>query len=268
MMVDDDLTGWASDDENVFERLRLEREVSVSIESLTLADAYEEQSRVIQSRIAQGEKHVGWKIGCTSRAIQAEFGLSNPIRGHLMAPHVHPSPVSLDLNDYVACAVEPEFVIRVGSSMRGAGMARDEIRSKIDSIAPGIEVHNYRFFLGPPTSQELIVSNGLHAGLVHGDFVSLDGNIDLDLEGIGVFVNGRLAASGIGAEIMGSVLASMAWLLDDLAQVGKGLSAGELVIPGSPVNLVPVYAGDVVESRFTNFGGCRVEFVDRRAHRF
>lgn len=252
------MTGNVSD---LLERLRLERETSEPIGELSLEDAYRRQDELIRSRIERGEEHAGWKIGCTSQAIQAEFGLNQPIRGHLMTPHVHRSPTSLRVGEYLTCAVEPEFVIRFGSRLEGENLSYEEIWSTIEEIAPGVEIHNYHFFFPPPTSQELIISNGLHAGLVVGDFKPVRERIDLDLEGIGIFINGGLAGSGIGAEIMGGVLSSIRWLVNSLAETGDALSPGELVIPGSPVNLERVEAGDVVEARFTNFGDCRVEFV-------
>ena len=38
----------------------------------------------------------------------------------------------------------------------------------IECVSPGIEVHNYKFWFGKPTLQELVASNGIHAGLVIG----------------------------------------------------------------------------------------------------
>ena len=107
----------------------------------------------------------------------------------------------------------------------------------IDSVSPGIEVHNYRFRFGGPTSQELVASNGLHACLVVGDRKTGPEDLDLDLEGVGLFVNGVLADSGIGAEVMGGPLVSLRWLVNHLVRRGEVLRAGQLVIPGSAVGL-------------------------------
>ncbi len=76
-----------------------------------------------------------------------------------------------------------------------------------------------------------------------------------------MFLDGELVASGIIAETMGSPLNSLAWLAKELIDRGDFLKAGDLVIPGSAVKLVPVEKGSVVRSRFTKCGSVQAEFV-------
>src|SRR4051812_36485122 len=76
---------------------------------LTLDDAYAVQARVIRARVATGERVAGRKVGCTSPAVQQQFGLGQPVTGHVMAPHVHASGVELPVIPH--CAVEPELVL-------------------------------------------------------------------------------------------------------------------------------------------------------------
>lgn len=66
----------------------LDPERSFDIASLSVEDAYEVQRRVIAARVAKGEKVVGYKVGCTSRAIRHRFDVAEPICGRVMAPHV------------------------------------------------------------------------------------------------------------------------------------------------------------------------------------
>ena len=105
-----------------FLQIHLSRKLDPSVEfelgALSIDDAYEVQRRVIAAREARGEKVVGHKVGCTSEAIRQQFGLSEPICGRLMAPHVRYGNTVLDWNDYVDLAVEPEFVIGIGRDVR------------------------------------------------------------------------------------------------------------------------------------------------------
>jgi 2-keto-4-pentenoate hydratase len=80
------------------------------------------------------------------------------------------------------------------------------------------------------------------------------------LEGVGLFIDGQLIASGIGGEIMGGTLKSLRWLIERLRRRGEILKAGQLVIPGSPVELIPVEAGSRVRATITNFGTVEAEF--------
>jgi 2-keto-4-pentenoate hydratase len=229
--------------------------------SLSIDDAYEVQRQVIGARVARGEHVVGYKVGCTSKAIRQQFGLSEPICGRLVAPHVLYDDALLNWHDYVQCAVEPEFVLGIGKDVVAEVEDETELLDTIEWVAPGIEIHNYKFWLGKPTLQELIASNGIHAALVVGNERVSPAEIDFELEGVGLFRNGRLEASGIGAEIMGGPLKSLAWLANHLIRRGEHIRAGQLVIPGSAVELVPVEPGDRITAGFTRLGRVSATFA-------
>lgn len=251
---------------DVFLQIHLSKAIDSSsqfdIGSLSIDDSYEVQRQVIAARVAQGEHVVGYKVGCTSKAIRRQFGLRAPICGRIMAPHVHRGNSVLNWNDYVQCAVEPEFVLGIGKDVVAEVKDETELRDAIEWVAAGIEVHNYRFWCGEPTSQELIASNGIHAGLVIGDQPIPPADLGFDLEGVGIFRNGELAASGIAAEIMGGPLNSLRWLANHLLRQGEHLEAGQLVIPGSAVELIPVGSGDRMTASFTRVGSVSATFAE------
>ncbi len=234
---------------------------TVDIRAMSLDDAYSVQRKVMEHRLAQGERVAGYKVGCTSAAIRRQFGLSEPICGWLMAPHVYYDETTLNWNDYVQCAVEPEFVLSIGRDISHGVTDERELVDAIEWVAPGIEVHNFTFWFGDPSSQELIASNGIHAALIVGPQRVPPADLDFDMEGVGLFCNDRLMASGIGAEIMGGPIKSLGWLVRRLLREGEYLRAGQLVIPGSPVELVPVRPDDRVTAAFTHLGRVSTRFA-------
>ena len=238
----------------------LDPQRNFDLTTLSIDDAYEIQRRVIAARVARGEQVVGYKVGCTSRAIRRQFGLTEPICGKVMAPHVFHGNTILNWHDYVCCAVEPEFVFVIGKDLPDEVENDQQLVEAIEYVSPGIEVHNYKFWFGKPTLQELVASNGIHAGLVVGTEKVRPAGLDLDLEGVGIFKNGDLAASGIGTEILGGPLKSLRWLASHLLRRGEQLRAGQIVIPGSAVELVAVEPGDRVAARFTHIGRVEAEF--------
>ena len=238
---------------DIFESHRLDRP-GEPIGSLSIEEAYRVQQMVIEERIRKGERLVGYKVGCTSEAIRRQFGLTEPICGCVMAPHVYHGSALLNWSDYCQPAVEPEFVLMMGRDLRDEVGQDEPLDHAIEFVSPGIEVHNYRFWFGEPTVQELIASNGIHAALIVGERKVRPQDIDWDMEGVGLFKNRQLAASGIGAEIMGGPLKSLRWLVNHLVRRGGVLKAGEVIIPGSPVQLVSVDRGDSVTARFTHVG--------------
>jgi 2-keto-4-pentenoate hydratase len=52
----------------------------------------------------------------------------------------------------------------------------------------------------------------------------------------------------------GGPLKSLNWLAAQLIQDNHFLKAGDLVIPGSPVQLIPVTQGDHIKVSITNLG--------------
>ncbi len=50
---------------------------------LTTVQAYALQAEIARLREERGEKVIGYKVGCTSRAIQAQLGVDEPIFGRL-----------------------------------------------------------------------------------------------------------------------------------------------------------------------------------------
>jgi 2-keto-4-pentenoate hydratase len=246
----------ASEMFEVFQTHHLKREAKIVPSSLSLAEAYEAQTRMLALRELNGERIVGWKVGCTSRAIRQQFGLSQPISGRLLESHIYPNGSSLAFADYIKCAIEPEMVIRLGEDL-GGNVDERTAAAAIASVAPGIEIHNYRFWFGSPTSQELIASNGIHAGLVIGPEQQFRKEVDLAIERVEIWVNGQLQASGTGAEIMdGGPLTSLCWLAHHAHERGEMLRAGDLVIPGSAVRLIKLKTGDRIEARFAKLGKC------------
>lgn len=228
---------------------------AVDMTSLTLPEAYEVQAGFLAGRVQDGAKVIGWKVGCTSAAIRRQFGLSQPISGRLLEPDIFRNGAQLRASDYVECAVEPELVIRLGRDLAG-DEGDEQIVDAIEGVSAGIELHNYRFWYGKPTSQELIASNGLHAGLVIGAERPYPAIGDLDEEDVALLVNGVVRAAGKCSEIMGGPLQSLRWLARHCSERGIRLRGGELIIPGSAVELVRVGAGDEIEARFATVGSC------------
>ncbi len=244
----------------IFRNHSLDRTSDTEIQTLSIDEAYAVQGKYLATRIASGERTVGYKVGCTSPAIRAQFGLSEPVCGRLVAPHIYKDGDRLEISEYVDCALEPELVLHIGMELDGSNLEDAYLRQAIAAISPGIEIHNYRFWYGRPTRQELIASNAIHAALVVGAKHEFPDSLDLRDERTTLLINDKEAASGMGSEIMGGPIESLRWLLTHLRERQIGLRMGDFVIPGSATKLVHVRARDLAEARFTHFGSCRAIF--------
>lgn len=115
------------------------------ISSLSISEAYEVQGLVAERRVKAGERVVGYKVGCTSTAIQTQFGLNEPICGRLFIPHVQDEGLGLDWSSYANCAIEPEMVLKIGRDISRGDLPDKELLDCIEYVSPGIEIHNFTF---------------------------------------------------------------------------------------------------------------------------
>jgi 2-keto-4-pentenoate hydratase len=231
-----------------------------SIYGLSIDESYSVQDLVTKKRTDRGEKVVGYKVGCTSSSIREQFGLDEPIFGRLFQPHIFDDSRILDQNDYVNCAIEPEMIIKICKDLEGENLPDKVLIDAIEYISPGIEIHNYKFWNTPPTLQELICSNGIHAGLVVGNIKSPPEKLSFKQESFMVYKNGKLAEKANASEIMGGPLNSLRWLIGKLTRRNEKLRSGSLVIPGSPVRLISIDQDTEVAVIIENVGKAIASF--------
>ena len=105
----------------------------------------------------------------------------------------------------------------------------------IEAYHPAIEIVDDRYekweTMGAPT---LIADDFFAAGCVLGKAVARTKAPDL-LTVIGrALINGEEAGRGTGADVLGHPHNALAWLANHLADEGKGLHAGQIVLTGKP----------------------------------
>ena len=235
---------------------------SLAISDLSLNEAYLVQDKVIEKRKKRGETIVGYKVGCTSSAIQDQLGLKEPIYGRLLKPYFYREGTKLFWNDYVNCAIEPEMVLKIGKDIEGENLSNESLIEAIEYVSPGIEIHNFTFWFSPITSQELICSNGMHAGVVVGDSKVSPNNLSFGAEIFKVFKNGKLITKASASEIMGGPLFSLRWLVRCLTRKNQFLNAGSFVIPGSPIKLIKINEDMELMIEIDRVGSVTTKFIN------
>jgi 2-keto-4-pentenoate hydratase len=239
---------------------------------LTIAQAYELQSEVARLRERRGEKIIGYKVGCTSAAIQQQLGISEPIFGRLFDTGCHASGVRLSCGDYANPAVEGEYAVRLARDLPGSPLSDQQYEGAIQHIFPVIELHHYVLHGNRPTCRELIVSNGMHAGFVFSEGwstgFSLPAGFDVhqhlvtgEVPGLTIVI--KSASNGVVAKSLSlsQPIESLRWLAGRLAERGLFLKEGQIVLTGSPMELFPVEPGSHVTVKAEPLGESRAEFI-------
>ena len=218
--------------------------------TLDLRQAYELQDAVSALRVADGDRVIGYKVGCTGPGATAQFGMAGPIRDYLYESEVRRSGTSLDAADFSQLAIEGEMAVRIGED------------GEISTMFPVIELHHFVFRAPRKTLVELVANNGLNAGVILPDDGWLPPSPDsMGGASLSVQIGDRYVGSGELWPLPGGPDASLDWLRHHLFEFGLTLSSGEMVLAGTPLGLYPVVPGDTVTVNFNNVPAVRCSIV-------
>lgn len=226
---------------------------------LSIAQACALNLEILRRRVAQGEVQAGWKVGLTSDAMRAQWGIAEPCFGVLLASGHRRSGASFAFDALIAPGIENELCVTIGSTLRGPGVTAAQARAAIVSVAPALEVVEVRGdFAGDlPLA---IADNAQQKAFVTGDEVAVDAAFALGGTTVEVRFGDVLRDRAAGTAVMGGPEHSVAWLANKLAEFDLPLQAGMRVMSGSFTRQYAVDRGDRVTSTFTPFGAVRAAF--------
>jgi 2-keto-4-pentenoate hydratase len=220
---------------------------------LAMDEAYRIQLALIDRRVASGERHIGWKVGLTAKAIQEQFGYHEPLFACIL--ETRPTGHAFGANELIHPGFETELCVRLGHGLEGQ-VSPEQVRAAVDVIYPSFEIIETR---GDPVNQmELVVAdNGQQRSVVIGAPVPLAPNVDLAHVNARVQLNSQDVAAGLGSAVLGNPLNSIQWLAGKISGYGRRLRPGDIVMTGSFVRQFPLHPGDVAVAEFSGIG--RVE---------
>lgn len=196
----------------------------------TLAQAYEIQRASIQRRIERGERHIGIKLGFTSRAKMIQMGVDSLIWGLLTDAMLEEDGGIVDLARYIHPRVEPEvcFVTRRAID---APLTALEAADYIEAVAPAMEIIDSRYRNFKFSLEDVVADNCSSAGLVVGAWSR---NFDsLVNAGVRMQFDGRDVQVGSTAAILGHPLRSIVQASRLLHGARMSLPAGSLIMAGA-----------------------------------
>ena len=219
-----------------------------------LALGIEIQLALRELHLAEGARLVGAKLGLTSRAKQAQMGLSAPVHGFLT------DAMRLDVGEPLVVAslgqprVEPEVAFVMGRDLAGPAVTATEVLAATEAVCPALEILDSRYPNYNFTLPDVVADDTSAARFVLGAILTPPAGVDLRLVGCVFERNGALAGTAAGAASLGHPAAAVAALVRELAARGEGLSTGDVVLSGGLTEAVPVASGDVVSARFDRLG--------------
>lgn len=202
----------------------------------SLADAYAIQDSFVPLLETKHGKPVGYKIGLTSKRMQAMCGIDSPIAGIVLADRVHQSGASVAISGYGRIGLEFEIAVRMASDLApsGAPFTAESVAGHVGGVCAAIEIVDDRAAdYAELDILSLVADNSWNAGIVLSEFRDSWPALDAVL-GI-VRSNGVEVDRGHGRDVLGHPFAPLAWLANHLAAHGRTLRAGDIVMTGSLV---------------------------------
>jgi 2-keto-4-pentenoate hydratase len=188
-------------------------------------------------RVGAG-RPAGFKIGATSKTMQAYLGVDVPVGGFMVPAGLHASGAVLTFADYQKPGVECELVALLARDLPPGPCTLEQAAEAVGELVCGIEVVEGRYVdvqsVGVPT---MGADQMFHAAAVVGGPGTADWR-DLDLLTLAgrMKIDGADHGGGVGADLLGHPLNSLCWLaLSPLARRFGGLFAGQTVMLGSVI---------------------------------
>ncbi|HXC29878.1 MAG TPA: fumarylacetoacetate hydrolase family protein [Stellaceae bacterium] len=216
---------------------------------LSLDDAYRLQLALIDGR---GDKRIGWKVGLTSRAIQQQFEVHEPVFGCLLADGKLGSGHVFRRDELIAPGFENELCIVMGGDLAPDATPAD-VAAAVARVHPAFEIIETR---GDLTRQLALAlaDNAQQKGFVLGPAVERAALPELDKVMVSVRINNVEVATGDGSAVLGHPYNSVAWLAAKLAQFGERVKAGDWIMSGSFTRQFPLAKGDRIAAQFAGIG--------------
>jgi len=198
---------------------------------LGLPRAYEVMDAGISLRVARGERVIGMKMGLTSEAKRRQMSLEAPIYGVLTDAMVVTG--TFHLQGTLHPKIEPEIAFRFARGLP-AKADRAAVLSACTGVGPALEIldsryRDFKYFSLP----DVVADNSSSSHVVlPSRWQEIEGR-DLSKVELVMSVDGTPRQRATGAAISGDPVLSMVQLSALLAERGRTLGPGSVVLAGA-----------------------------------
>jgi 2-keto-4-pentenoate hydratase len=215
----------------------------------------------IRRRVEGGEAIAGYKVGFTNIPVREKMGLPDSTYGYLLETMVLPSGGSLRMDEFVAPKIESEICFRLGKDLAGSDLTIEQVLDATDAVCASFEICDARIRDWKCPYPDFFADNGFSARIVlSGDWKPVR-DVDLLGETVGLAQDGRMIAEGKGEMALGHPANALVWLARKLAERGKGLKAGQVVMTGTLTPITPIETGSRYVASFSSLGRVEKVFV-------
>lgn len=212
--------------------------------SLDVKGAFEVQRITVQNAISKdGDRLVGYKLGNIAKVMQDAFGLDQPDYGFLLA--------SVEL--------EPAFVLK--KHLRGPNVTAADVINAVDYAIPAVEIIDSRVENWAIGLEDTLADNGSTGAVILGGTPRRLTDLDLSNTKGTLKFNGREITTGNTGNILGNPISATAWLVNRLAEFDIEFLPGQVIMPGSCLQAMPMEEAGHWSCEFEGWGGVEFDVV-------
>ena len=224
-----------------------------------IAQAYKAQEAYSQLAEPRYGTVGGAKVATTTRVMQQLMGISHPCSGVIFERTIHKSPARVQSTDFVNLRIECEIALTLGADLpaSAAPWTRETVAPAVAGAMPAFELIEDRHANYVDADVfSMVVENCWNGGVVTGapkpipvaSLVGITGRLT---------INGNIAAEGVAED----PCATLAWLANHLAERGRDLNAGMLVITGSLIPTLSISRGQRAAFTVDRLGETVIEIL-------
>lgn len=225
-------------------------------------EAYEIQKLRNQLLCEEGRKIIGAKMGSTSLAKLAEFGVySPPEYGRLFDYMLLKPEEALDLGQLIHPKVEAELAFVTKKKLCGPNVTSSEALDATECIVAAIEIIDSRFHKFEFSDPDGEADNLSAARFKLGEIQLSPDKLDLVTLGVKMNINGEYTGFGAAGAVLGHPARSLAKLANLLYENEMELDAGQIVLTGAIIASKKLYSGDNVKADFEHLGSIHMDVL-------
>jgi len=228
--------------------------VSETFDIRSVRDAYAVSEVNVARAEAAGARICGTKIGLTSKAVQQQLGVDQPDYGVLFADMEYLNGAELPAGRLIQPKAEGEIAFVVGKDLDNPDLSWGRFLIGLEYALPAIEIVDSAITDWKITLVDTVADNASCGLYVLGREPRRIGHVPLAGSGMDLRKNGETASVGAGVACLGNPLNAAYWLAKKMAELGKPLRAGDVVMSGALGPMVPVTKNDRIDIEISGLG--------------
>lgn len=242
-------------------------QISRAFPNMTMEDGYAIQAAWLDLKRAEGRRTIGYKIGLTSRAMQANSNIDEPDYGSLLDDMLFSDGGDVPSGRFIRPLVEVELAFMLARPLKGPEVTLFDVLAATEYVTPALEIIDLRVQpVDPETGAtakalDTISDNAACAGVVMGGRPVKPDAVDLRWLGCLLHRNGVIEETGLAAGVLNHPANGIAWLANKLAPYDISLEPGQILLCGSFTRPIFARPNDVFHADYGRLGGIGLRFV-------